>query len=175
MTTKAAPKRTQHNYFSMDVLANMDTFVRNARKVLQDAPEFDTFVVRGMSGAIAGGILARSLKKNLYVVRKENDGSHDSNKTFGLMGQRWLFLDDFVSSGSTFWATWDGLRADLSFRWEWDSRNVDMVRVEQEMPVFAGAFLYGRHWVGDAARFKQYLLMNTCWSDEARARVESTL
>lgn len=172
---KTQPMRTQHNYFSMDVLANMDTFVRNARKVLQNAPEFDTFVVRGMSGAIAGGILARSLKKNLYVVRKENDGSHDSNKTFGLMGQRWLFLDDFVSSGSTFWATYDTLINDIGHRWELDSRRIDMVRVPVPLPEFAGAFLYGRHWVGDKVRFKQYLLMNTCWSDEARARVESTL
>ena len=149
--------RTQHNYFSMDVLANMDRFVRDSRKIMLNAPEFDTFVVRGMSGAIAGGILARSLKKNLYVVRKENDGSHDSNRTFGIMGQRWLFLDDFVSSGRTFWATYDGLVEDLRWTWEWDAARGGTAKVENPLPVFAGAYLYGRSWIGDTQKFKEYL------------------
>lgn len=85
MTTTTLAPVSRHNYFSTDVLENTEKFVRTARKALKDI-DFDTFVVRGMSGAIAGGMLSRSMRKNLYVIRKDNDDSHDGQQPFGTMG-----------------------------------------------------------------------------------------
>ena len=141
MTKKKHETKSRHNYFSSTILSNMEGFVRQARKDLKGV-EFDTFVVRGMSGAIAGAMLARSMKKNLYVIRKEDDDSHDGNRPFGDMGEAWVFLDDFISSGNTFAKTWDAVQSNLGVLSEyvWEEDKV----IETPIPVApcVGAYLY---------------------------------
>jgi hypothetical protein len=159
--TKTPELVKTHNYFSMSILENPNAFVRSSHRFLKDAPEFDTFVVRGMSGAIAGGILARSCKKNLYVIRKPNDGSHDGNKAFGIIGSRWLFLDDFVSSGDTFWQTYDTLRLVLGSKWGYDAAGI-WSPMEVDPPEFVGAYLYARGGVLDAVEFQDHLRNYNC-------------
>jgi orotate phosphoribosyltransferase-like protein len=79
------------------------------RKALVDAiaaklghVDFDGIVVTGLSGAIIADRLAERLGKVFAVVRKPNDGSHSSSSIEGDLGRRWVFVDDFISSGSTF-------------------------------------------------------------------------
>lgn len=63
--------------------------------------DFDTLVGTGVSGAVIVPTLARLLGVDFAIVRKENDGSHGWHKIEGVMGERWLFVDDLVSSGAT--------------------------------------------------------------------------
>jgi adenine/guanine phosphoribosyltransferase-like PRPP-binding protein len=46
-------------------------------------------------------MLARELEKNFVLIRKPRDNSHHSGQMVGLLGERWIFVDDFVSSGAT--------------------------------------------------------------------------
>lgn len=63
--------------------------------------DFDTLIGVGVSGAVIVPTLARLLGVKFAIVRKENDGSHGWNKIEGLVGFKWLFVDDLVSSGAT--------------------------------------------------------------------------
>lgn len=64
--------------------------------------DFDTIAFRGMSGALIAPPLAMKLKKQLILVRKDNDDSHT---LFGVEGnklsKRYIIVDDFVCSGKT--------------------------------------------------------------------------
>lgn len=64
---------------------------------------FDSIVVRGQSGVIVGSPVALRLRVPLVVVRKPGVSSHSSYHVINLqnVGDRWLFLDDFISSGAT--------------------------------------------------------------------------
>jgi adenine/guanine phosphoribosyltransferase-like PRPP-binding protein len=62
--------------------------------------DFDTIVGVGLSGALVVPTIARALGLKWAIVRKR-DGSHSSNLIEGEIGQRWLFVDDFVASGAT--------------------------------------------------------------------------
>lgn len=64
-------------------------------------PTHDTFVGTGVSGSIAAGILAVATGKMYAVVRKRLDGSHSERILEGNVGQRWLFVDDFIAGGNT--------------------------------------------------------------------------
>jgi len=91
------------SYDLSDLAACVNYTVRELEKH-QD--EFDCIVVRGMSGALIGSPVAIKLKVPLIVVRKPRDSHHnggDSQKLLGGggLGKKPLFLDDFISSGST--------------------------------------------------------------------------
>lgn len=79
----------------------------NSRQVIQAARDhlrgikFDTIVATGVSGMIVAPVLAYSLRKNLLVVRKQNDGSHSGSLLEGFYGKRLLLVDDFMDSGKT--------------------------------------------------------------------------
>lgn len=75
--------------------------------------KFDTIVGRGSSGALIIPIVAHLLRKKWLIVRKpaEIRNSHACEaKWIGELGQRWIFLDDFCSSGATFRAVRDGVK-----------------------------------------------------------------
>ena len=74
---------------------------------MRDATEtwdYDTLVGTGQSGALAIPGLARELGKHFLIVRKQSDlkSSHSNLEWIGRMGRRWVFVDDFISSGATF-------------------------------------------------------------------------
>lgn len=64
--------------------------------------EIDTLIGTGLSGSLVVPRLAESLGLRWAVVRKENDGAHDSRKVVGDIGKRWMFVDDFISTGQTY-------------------------------------------------------------------------
>jgi len=90
----------RHNYFSRFAIADPDCTVRTAKKRLA-AVDFDTFVVTGDSGVSVGTILAWKLGKNLVVIRKDGVDHHDWESYYGTLGDRWVFLDDLIETGST--------------------------------------------------------------------------
>ena len=64
--------------------------------------EFDTIVGTGFSGAVVIPALAMAMGKKFVLIRKENDDSHHGGgRLVGELGKRWIFVDDFVSSGRT--------------------------------------------------------------------------
>lgn len=87
----------------------MDNAVFDLASVLREAVtnltpvkgEFDTLVGTGFSGGIIVPALALRLRKKFVLIRKENDDSHHSGRVLGELGERWIFVDDFVSSGNT--------------------------------------------------------------------------
>lgn len=100
MVDSSLPGRS--NYISGNLLEGTNGFLVNAREILADV-DFDTFVVTGMSGAMAGTLLSHRLNKNLLVLRKNDDSTHhDTADYFGRLGKKWVFLDDLVSTGDTF-------------------------------------------------------------------------
>ena len=78
-----------------------ETLATAARAALGDV-EFDTMVGTGLSGALVIPRIADALGVAWMVVRKDNDGSHASTRGEGTLGRRWLFVDDFISSGATY-------------------------------------------------------------------------
>lgn len=63
--------------------------------------EYDTLIGTGLSGALVVPMIARDLGKHWAVVRKPNDGSHSPDRAEGTIGERWVFVDDLVASGTT--------------------------------------------------------------------------
>ena len=86
-----------HPYF---VPGATPAMVAKARKALHGV-RYDTMVGRGLSGALVVPQLAKALRKNYMIVRKPGESTHDSSQAVGKLGKRWLFVDDFVSSGTT--------------------------------------------------------------------------
>lgn len=100
--------------------------VADATSVL--APlEFDTVVATGVSGLTVAPALAYAMDKHLLIVRKADDQSHHGAGVDGLvgrLGERWIFVDDFIGSGSTL------------------ARVLSKVTERVHRAVFVGAYLY---------------------------------
>ena len=66
--------------------------------------EFDAIAFCGMSGALIAPSLAASLKREIIMVRKEDDcNNHSPYRVEGYVSaQTYIFVDDFVGTGSTF-------------------------------------------------------------------------
>lgn len=86
----------------------MDSALFDLPEVIEDAKyglagiEFDTLVGTGFSGGIVIPSLALALDKKFVLIRKETDDSHHGKgKLVGQLGARWIFVDDFISSGKT--------------------------------------------------------------------------
>lgn len=79
--------------------------IAKAREVMVHTP-FDSIAFTGTSGAAMAYILSSELGVHLICIRKETDNSHYV-RGHGLLegnvsAKRYLFVDDFISSGSTF-------------------------------------------------------------------------
>lgn len=85
-------------------------FIRKAQdkairemKVLVKNIKFDGFIVTGVSGITMGSIMARSCRKKLIIIRKENDNdTHSYYDVENMDTGRYIFLDDLIASGNTF-------------------------------------------------------------------------
>jgi hypothetical protein len=90
---------THCEYFDR-AIEDFEGIVADARAVLQEV-DYDTIIGRGLSGALVVPGLARALGKHWAIARKSGDGSHSASEVEGTLGRRWIFVDDFVSSGRT--------------------------------------------------------------------------
>lgn len=91
---------------------NVSEFARTVKRTIQAAIRmretipFDSIAFTGSSGAAMAYILSAELGIPLICVRKETDNSHYT-KSHGVLegfvkAQRYVFVDDFISSGETF-------------------------------------------------------------------------
>jgi orotate phosphoribosyltransferase len=84
--------------------AHRQGLVDDARHLLRGV-EYDTLVGTGYSGVVAVAKLSLALGKHALYLRKPDAASHA--KEFGQpygegeLGDRWIFVDDFISSGKT--------------------------------------------------------------------------
>lgn len=93
---------TQFRTYYMDTaLFELPTVIEQAKKALADV-DFDTMVGTGFSGSVVIPALALEMGKKFVLIRKEGDDSHHGRgRLLGQLGARWIFVDDFVSSGRT--------------------------------------------------------------------------
>jgi hypothetical protein len=89
--------RFGQSYFEAAFEADL---VVKARECLRGV-RFDTFVGSGLSGTIAATILGRAMRKHFAIVRKSTGDCHSSSMVEGNLGERWIFVDDLVSTGRT--------------------------------------------------------------------------
>lgn len=88
-------------YYMDHALFNLSDVIETAQIRLADV-EFDTLVGTGFSGGIVIPSLALAMDKKFILIRKETDDSHHGKgRVCGALGRRWIFVDDFVSSGAT--------------------------------------------------------------------------
>lgn len=88
-------------YYMDNALFGLSNVIETAQKRLAGV-EFDTLVGTGFSGGIVIPSLALAMGKKFVLIRKETDDSHHGKgRLLGELGERWIFVDDFVSSGRT--------------------------------------------------------------------------
>lgn len=93
---------TQLRTYYMDTaLFDLKSVIETAQKRLAGV-DFDTLVGTGFSGGVVIPALALAMGKKFVLIRKETDDSHHGRgQLLGELGERWIFVDDFVSSGRT--------------------------------------------------------------------------
>lgn len=90
------------------------------------ADRFDSIAVTGTSGLMVGAPVAIALGKPLVIVRKQCEDSHSwGHPGIESVGERYLFLDDFVAQGDT------------------RARVADAVTKAHPDAVMSGTYLYG--------------------------------
>lgn len=88
-------------YYFDEAILDLPKVIENAKAELEKV-EFDTLVGTGFSGGILIPALALSMGKKFVLIRKETDDSHHGKgRLVGELGERWVFVDDFVASGRT--------------------------------------------------------------------------
>jgi hypothetical protein len=135
--TAAADIRFGCSYFD-EGLFNLDGIVERAVRDFEGVTA-DTLVGTGFSGAVVIPTLARELGKKFVLIRKDNDDSHHGKgRLLGSIGARWLFVDDFVSSGATKTRVLGKIAEALETRRGWGE---DVSHIEH-----AGDYLYNTTW-----------------------------
>lgn len=88
-------------WYMDEAVFNLAEVIETAKERLKDV-DFDTLVGTGFSGSIVIPSLALAMGKKFVLIRKDNDNSHHGKgRPVGQLGERWIFVDDFVSSGAT--------------------------------------------------------------------------
>lgn len=92
---------THTSYFSrafLNIEAIGETLVARLNK---EGVSFDTLIGTGLSGTIVVPTLARMLAVPAWAIVRKEYTPHSSAEIEGSVGWRWLFVDDFVSTGAT--------------------------------------------------------------------------
>jgi hypothetical protein len=100
-------------YYGGDLFINPERILEEYDEVKNTIPDYDTIVGTGLSGSIAAGILAVHTGKMYAVVRKEGAITHSRKRIEGMVGRRWLFVDDFIDSGRTLNRVTDAMKYDV--------------------------------------------------------------
>lgn len=99
--------------FSIDELAlTVNKCVNELRELMKDGLEFDAIACRGVSGITIASPVSIALRKQLTVVRKDNEQSHANYGVEGLIRHphKYIFIDDFRASGRTLYESIEKIR-----------------------------------------------------------------
>ncbi len=127
--------RNHSNYFSR-AFGNIEDIAHKMGIALEGV-EYDTMVGTGLSGTLVVPTLARTFGKHWAIVRKEKS-PHASGLIEGDIGQSWLFVDDFISSGATYQRVQDAINGLKMYVNTWPYEYVPF------QTKHVGAYLYER-------------------------------
>lgn len=118
--------------------ASDEALVEKACRLIPDSIEYDTMIGRGLSGALIIPRLATLLGKAYAIVRKDSDSSHSGNEIEGSIGERWVFVDEFVATGATRLATVNAVQNYVD-TWNQRASYSEKPRIET---TYIGSYLY---------------------------------
>ena len=98
MTIVKSSPHGKLNYNHVDRREVIDRIVKRLKPLSDD---FDAIVVCGASMMLISSVVAYKMNKNLILVRKINDDNYSGYMVEGLHHQRYIFIDDLISSGKT--------------------------------------------------------------------------
>lgn len=111
-------KRQVSPYLS-DAFTEINSITEAVREILTDiAPEIDTLVGTGVSGALVVPYIGRVLDVHWALVRKPTEGSHSDLLVEGTIGKCWVLVDDLIDTGETLKRVEEAIKLDL---YGWDS------------------------------------------------------
>jgi orotate phosphoribosyltransferase len=87
-----------HSDHAQETTASLVRRLREATKGVR----YDTMIGIGISGALVIPAVGRATRKQWALIRKDGEYSHAGNNHFeGAIGERFIIVDDFISSGAT--------------------------------------------------------------------------
>ena len=106
-------KRQVSPYLS-DAFTEIASITEAVNEILTDiAPEIDTLVGTGVSGALVVPYIGRVLDVHWALVRKPTDGSHSDLLVEGTIGTCWVLVDDLIDTGETLKRVEEAIKLDL--------------------------------------------------------------
>lgn len=110
--------------------------------------DFDTMVGIGLSGSLIVPVLAREFSCDFAIVRKDPTSSHSGSSVEGVIGDKWIFVDDLVDSGDTFYKVKNAIKS-VCAPDEWN-------HPDGHETTFMGTYLYhSRRWYPVDHNFRQ--------------------
>lgn len=91
-----------HADYLDEIFKDPDRTITKFKTLMTDV-DYDTLVGVGMSGALSIPMLARAVGKHFAIVRKARDyeSNHSRRMIEGVVGRRWVFVDDLICTGNT--------------------------------------------------------------------------
>lgn len=106
--------RRQVSTYLTDAFTEIDGIIDAVSEILTDvAPEIDTLVGTGVSGALVVPYIGRVLDVHWALVRKPTEGSHSPHLVEGTIGECWVLVDDLVDTGATLKRVEEAIKLDL--------------------------------------------------------------
>ena|SRR5258708_30504324 len=119
----------KHISYSRDAWSDQHSLIKQAKFFL-DGVDFDSMVGTGLSGSLVIPILARAFDVDWAIIRKDSDKSHSDSRFEGVIGNKWVFVDDGFSTGATLLKVVSTVR--------------QLSNVYGEVNDFVGAYLYAQ-------------------------------
>lgn len=113
----------------MRELKNPKQMVKDLCELRSNGLIFDTLVATGFSGTLPLMYVAEEIGVDWFAIRKLGESTHTGSPVEGTLGEKWLFMDDFIATGKTF---------------AWVNHNVNKYKTSYtHTPTsFQGAYLY---------------------------------
>lgn len=106
--------KQQVSPYLWDAFTEILNITKAVNEILTDiAPEIDTLVGTGVSGALVVPYIGRVLDVHWALVRKPTDGSHSDLLVEGTIGNCWVLVDDLIDTGETLKRVEEAINHDL--------------------------------------------------------------